>query len=81
MFVPLHEPDLSELLNDPLVHLVMASDGVTRAALRSVVRRVRHASRDQDEVTGDSAIDLSPIASLPVPTEAVVPREVYGHSI
>ncbi|MGB8841993.1 MAG: hypothetical protein WCC64_13105 [Aliidongia sp.] len=81
MFVQLHEPDLFDLLNDPLVHLVMASDGVTRAALRSVVRCAQHASHDHDEVTGDSAIDLSPIASLPVPSEAVIPREVYGHSI
>jgi hypothetical protein len=67
MHVQLHEPDLFELLNDPLVHLVMASDGVTQAAVRGVVRTVRHASRDHDEMTGDRAIDLSSITSLPAP--------------
>jgi len=67
MHVQLHEPDLFELLNDPLVHLVMASDGVTQAAVRGVVRTVRHASRDHDEITSDSALDLSSIAFLPAP--------------
>jgi len=31
------EPRLSEVLNDPLIHAVMARDGVTDAELRSVI--------------------------------------------
>jgi hypothetical protein len=50
-----HFPELSlaELLDDPLVQLLMASDGVTDAALRSLIRTIRDARRTRqgDEVT------------------------------
>ena len=35
------EPDLCEVLADPLVHLVMRRDGVTPAALKAVIVRAR----------------------------------------
>jgi hypothetical protein len=42
-----HFPELSlaELLDDPLVHLLMASDGVKDTALRSLIQTIRHARR------------------------------------
>jgi hypothetical protein len=39
------ELTLAELLNDPLVHLLMASDGVKDTALRSSIETIRHARR------------------------------------
>ncbi len=35
------EPDLCEMLADPLVHLMMRRDGVSPAALRAVILRAR----------------------------------------
>ena len=35
------EPALSEVLGDPIVHLVMARDGVTRETLELLIQRVR----------------------------------------
>lgn len=35
------EPALSEVLNDPIVHLLMARDGVTREALELLIQQVR----------------------------------------
>jgi hypothetical protein len=35
------EPALSEVLDDPIVHLVMARDGVTRGNLELLVEQVR----------------------------------------
>ncbi len=35
------EPDLAEVLADPLVHLVMRRDGVTPAALAAVIAAAR----------------------------------------
>jgi len=35
------EPDLCEVLEDPLVHLVMRRDGVSPAALKTVILRAR----------------------------------------
>jgi len=32
-----HEPLLSEVLSDPVIHAVMARDGVTEEELRSVI--------------------------------------------
>ena len=32
-----HEPDLSEVLSDPVIHAVMARDGVTEEELLSVI--------------------------------------------
>ena len=45
MHVHFPEPTLAELLDDPLVRLVMASDGVKDAALRGLIKTVRHARR------------------------------------
>jgi hypothetical protein len=39
------EPDLAEVLADPLVHLVMRRDGVSLAQLQSVIARARVALR------------------------------------
>ncbi len=39
------EPDLAEMLSDPLVHRVMRRDGVTLAELRDVIARARAALR------------------------------------
>ena len=35
------EPALSDVLDDPIVHLVMARDGVTRGDLELLIERVR----------------------------------------
>jgi hypothetical protein len=35
------EPDLCDVLEDPLVHLVMRRDGVSPAALKAVILRAR----------------------------------------
>lgn len=37
------EPKLCDLLDDPLIHLVMRRDGVTRAELRAVIRDAQRA--------------------------------------
>jgi hypothetical protein len=39
------EPDLADVLADPLVHLVMRRDGVSLAQLESVIARARAALR------------------------------------
>jgi hypothetical protein len=39
------EPDLAEVLADPLVHLVMRRDGISLAQLQSVIARARAALR------------------------------------
>jgi hypothetical protein len=39
------ELTLAELLDDALVHLLMASDGVKDTALRSSIETIRHARR------------------------------------
>jgi hypothetical protein len=41
MFVRFREPSLAELLEDPLVRRLMASDGVTDAALSGLIKTVR----------------------------------------
>jgi hypothetical protein len=52
MHVHFPELSLAELLDDPLVRLLMASDGVNDTALRSLVQTVRHARgmRQDDDV-------------------------------
>jgi len=45
MSVHVCEPNLQEVLEDPLVHLLMASDGVTDATLRNLVQAVRREQR------------------------------------
>jgi hypothetical protein len=39
------EPDLADVLADPIVHLVMRRDGVSLAQLQSVIARARAALR------------------------------------
>jgi hypothetical protein len=46
MAAPFRELNLMDLLRDPLVHLVMASDGVTGTALCRVIETVRRERRD-----------------------------------
>jgi len=41
------EPRLSDVLNDPLIHAVMARDGVTEAELRSVICRAQRSLKIQ----------------------------------
>ena len=41
MYVRFREPSLAELIQDPLVRRLMASDGVTDAALSGLIRTVR----------------------------------------
>ena len=43
----LGEPDLREVLSDPLVRLVMASDGVTERAVCQLIGSVRHGQQPQ----------------------------------
>lgn len=43
---PGEEPDLAEVLDDPVVHLVMRRDGVSLAQLRCVITRARAVLRD-----------------------------------
>jgi hypothetical protein len=45
MHVCIPELTLAELLDDPLVRLLMASDGVKDTALRSLIETIRHARR------------------------------------
>jgi len=42
------EPPLCEVLADPLVHAVMRRDGVSRAALDSVIARAQRRLRTRD---------------------------------
>jgi hypothetical protein len=49
MHVHFPELNLAELLDDPLVQLVMASDGVKDVALRSLIQTVRHARRTRQD--------------------------------
>ena len=49
MHVHFPELNLAELLDDPLVQLVMASDGVKDTALRSLIQTVRHARRTRQD--------------------------------
>ena len=49
MHVLVPELSLAELLDDPLVQLVMASDGVSDTALRSLIQTVRHALRTRQD--------------------------------
>ena len=49
MHVHFPELSLAELLDDPLVHLLMASDGVKDTALRSLIRTIRHARRTRQD--------------------------------
>ncbi len=39
------EPDLEELLSDPLVEIVLSYDGLTREDVRTVVRAYRSRTR------------------------------------
>jgi hypothetical protein len=43
------EPRLDELLNDPILHALMASDGVTRAHLEQLIEHVRRRLRPGDD--------------------------------
>lgn len=45
MHLHFREMSLDELLNDPLVQLLMASDGVEDAALRHFIETIRRARR------------------------------------
>jgi hypothetical protein len=49
MHVHFPELSLAELLDDPLVQLLMASDGVKDAALRSLIQTIRHARRTRQD--------------------------------
>jgi hypothetical protein len=49
MHVHFPEPSLAELLEDPLVQLLMASDGVKDTALRSLIQTIRHARRTRQD--------------------------------
>ena len=40
------DPDLAEILADPLVHLLMRRDGVSRAQLEAVIAQARVALRE-----------------------------------
>lgn len=40
------QPTLDEMLDEPMVRLVMASDGVTRAEVESLFRNLRSMQRD-----------------------------------
>jgi hypothetical protein len=70
MHVHFSELSLAELLDDPLVHLLMASDGVKDAALRSLIRTIRRARRTRrdDDVShaslGDEAARDDPFRQL-----------------
>jgi len=41
------EPKLSDVLADPLIHLVMRRDGVSRAQLDAVIAQARAALREE----------------------------------
>lgn len=44
------EPPVDEMLADPLVHLVMKRDGVSREEILRVLRRVSHARAGRDHL-------------------------------
>lgn len=46
------EPALSEVLDDPIVHLLMARDGVTRSDLELLIEQVRQNSSAVQSVAG-----------------------------
>ena len=48
------EPSLAELLDDPLVQLLMASDGISDSTMRRLIRTIREARR-----ASHSADDIS----------------------
>jgi hypothetical protein len=45
-----HEPTLDDLLNEPIVRLVMKADGVTEADLRVLVAELRRRLNGRDEL-------------------------------
>jgi hypothetical protein len=49
MHVHFPELSLAELLDDPLVQLLMARDGVKDAALRSLIQTIRYARRTRQD--------------------------------
>jgi hypothetical protein len=64
MIVHFPELTLAELLDDPLVQLLMKSDGVKDAALRSLVQEIRLAARSLGgaggvQVPGDPNLPLA----------------------
>ena len=74
MHVHFPEPSLAELLDDPLVQLLMTADGVEEAALRNLIgtiRQARRTSRDDDVShagKGHDALQGGPSAKrLPMP--------------
>lgn len=60
MYVRFTELSLAELLDDPLVRLVMASDGVDAAAFRRLIQAVRWARRARQIDDVRRAADLLP---------------------
>ena len=55
MHVCIPELTLPELLDDPLVHLLMASDGVKDTALRRLIETIRYA-RQTKRVTMSATV-------------------------
>jgi len=51
----LQQPTLRELLDDPMIRLVMASDGVDRTQLRNLFRDLKPVSRQMERDRVDAA--------------------------
>jgi hypothetical protein len=65
------EPDLLDLLGDPVIHAVMRRDGITLAELCAVIQRGRQRLRLTDGFEVEPA-ETSPVAGWPdwrCPTE------------
>jgi hypothetical protein len=53
-YVRIPELTVAELLDDSLVHLLMASDGVSDAALRGLIETMQQAHRPMSTAVGDT---------------------------
>jgi hypothetical protein len=51
-----HEPNLGELLRDPLVRQLMASDGITETAMCNLIGKVR---RDRWATKENNGVDAA----------------------
>ena len=58
MTPPANEPQLRELLNDPIVQILMTRDAVEESSLLDLIDDVRRRMSDADEVHPSENIEL-----------------------
>ena len=56
MYVRNREPSLEELLNDPVTRLVMARDGFSDEAVRTLIAEARQRLLERDDAQSQGAV-------------------------